>query len=86
MTSYVRKQQFDAVQFEKEWIILNSEAYTVTKLNEIGGLYWLLLSEAQSAASLAHLMQNEYGYEQDEQDIKLFLDDLMKYGLVQYAG
>lgn len=86
MTQYIRNHQFDAVQLDKEWIILNSDAYTVTKLNETGGLCWSLLSEVQTPSTLAAYIQRKYGYKQNEQEIEWFLTDLVKYGLVQYAG
>ncbi|WKB35475.1 hypothetical protein QS257_18380 [Terrilactibacillus sp. S3-3] len=46
MTDYfIRKPNCETVQVDDEWVILNPETYTVTKLNEAGGRCWSLLSE-----------------------------------------
>jgi len=37
MKQFIRNQDMEAVQLDSEWVILNTEAYKVTKINELGG-------------------------------------------------
>lgn len=88
MTQYIRKDSYEAVHLDDEWIILNTDNYTVTKLNEIGGFCWSLLHNVQTVSSLIQAIREEYQSvdETVEKDIPSFLSDLMKYGLVEYAS
>jgi hypothetical protein len=87
MTEYVRKNDYEAVQLDLEWIILNTDAFTVIKLNEIGGFCWSLLGEVQSIDSIVQAIRMEYEFVEEavEQDIEAFLTELMEQGLVEHA-
>jgi hypothetical protein len=87
MTAYVRKSDYEAVRLDLEWIILNTDNYTVIKLNEAGGFCWSLLSEVQSVDSLVQAIQREYELSDEavEKDIEAFLTDMMEQGLVEHA-
>ena len=85
--AYIRNNNCEAVQLDHEWIILNTDHYTATKLNEIGGCCWSLLKNAQTVQSLLQEIEKEYVLcsESVEQDIRQFLDELLQCGLIQYA-
>jgi formylmethanofuran dehydrogenase subunit A len=87
VTEYVRKNEYEAVQIDMEWIILNTDAFTVIKLNELGGFCWSLLGEVQSIDSIVQAIRMEYELVEEavEKDIEAFLTDLMEQGLVEYA-
>lgn len=89
MTAYfIRKPNCETVQVDNEWVILNPETYTVTKLNEAGGRCWSLLSEKQSAGEIVAALQS--GDQDDagqlKEDVELFLNSMLEYGLVDNAG
>jgi hypothetical protein len=87
MTQYIQKDNYETTKFDDEWIILNTDNYTITKLNDIGGFCWTLLHETQTINSLHQAIETEYDLanEKMEQDIEIFLSDLIQYGLVEHA-
>jgi hypothetical protein len=88
MMQYIRKNDYEAVHLDEEWIILNTDNYTVTRLNETGGFYWSLLREAHSTASLLKVILDRYECvsETAQQDLEVFLSDLIRCGLVEHAS
>jgi hypothetical protein len=84
---YIRRHEYESVQLDEEWIILNTDDYTVTKLNEVGGFCWSLLSGSQTVDSLLQSLRQEYTSidETVEQDLTDFLADMIQRGLVQHA-
>ncbi|TVY05659.1 PqqD family protein [Paenibacillus cremeus] len=88
MLQYIQKGNYDAIELEGEWIILNTSDYTVTNLNEVGGYCWSLLNEAQTVASLARAIQGKYEWVSEESvdaDLEQFLSDLKQCGLIRHA-
>jgi hypothetical protein len=84
---YSRKSDCDTTHLDDEWIILNPDAFTVTKLNEAGGFCWSLLEKEQTIKSLSQAVEKRYqlDYEMNEEDIKEFLSDLISCGLITSA-
>lgn len=85
---YIQKNHLvEATQFDDEWILLNTDDYTVTKLNELGGYCWSLLSDAQTVESLTQAIATEFGMDSSndmaEKDIEDFVAELIQYGLIQ---
>jgi hypothetical protein len=87
MKQYIQKKQFETVQIDNEWIIMNTDEYTVTKLNELGGYCWTLLQQPQSISSLITFLSDKYEIENEinHEDLEAFLVELMEYGLVSHA-
>ncbi len=89
MIKYIRNEKYDvAANFDNEWIILNSDQFTVTKINDIGGFCWSLLHQPQSVISLALAIREEFvGVDETvEEDIHNFLSDLLKFNLITHAS
>jgi hypothetical protein len=84
MTHYIQKEKFDITQLDGEWIILNANDFTVTKLNEMGGYCWSLLKEKQSVASIVQSIKEDCDNEHsvESSDIEHFLKELIECGLV----
>lgn len=83
---FIQKGIYDATELDGEWIILNTDDYTVTKINEAGGICWSLLNEAQTAETLTRSLLDIYGIGDEEQikkDVEEFLLNLVGYGLIQ---
>jgi hypothetical protein len=87
MKAYIRKSDYEAVELDLECMIINTDAFTVIKLNEVGGFCWSLLAEVQSVDSIVQAIRREYEFVEEtvEQDIEAFLTELMEQGLAQDA-
>lgn len=87
MTQYLRINDYESIELDTEWIILNTDEYTLTKLNGVGGFCWSLLGAAQTVSSISEAIRREYDFvdETVEKDIEVFLNDMIMRGLVQRA-
>lgn len=87
MTKYLRMNDYESIQLDMECIILNTDEFTLTKLNEVGGYCWSLLGVAQTVCSISEAVREEYASvdENIEEDIEAFLTEMIGRGLVQYA-
>ncbi|MFE4114861.1 PqqD family protein [Priestia sp. YIM B13448] len=88
MKQFVRNQDMEAVQLDSEWVILNTEAYTVTKINELGGYCWSLLESPCTIPALIKSLQTDYQIEGELsfEDMESFLSELIEYGLIEYVN
>jgi hypothetical protein len=86
MNQFIQKGSYEATELDGEWIILNTDDYTVTKINEVGGICWSLLSEAQTSDTLTHSLLGIYeiskNEEQVKKDVEEFLQNLLECGLI----
>lgn len=87
MTLFVRNPSCEAIELDGETLILNPEGFTITQLNPVGSYCWSLLSETHSVASLVVAVSNHYEDTDHtvEQDVSLFLHELMECGLLAAA-
>jgi hypothetical protein len=85
VVQYRRKSNYETAQFDGEWIILNTDQYTLTKLNETGGYCWGLLSDMQTFESLCEAIIHKYDQscEGVKEDMDQFLLELYKCGLIE---
>ncbi|MFB3161350.1 PqqD family protein [Neobacillus sp. 179-J 1A1 HS] len=90
MTHFIQKGNVEATELDGEWIILNTEQYTITKLNGVGGLCWSLLNEVQTVDTLTNSLVEEYKAVQTKehikQDIEEFLSNLTQCGLIEHVN
>lgn len=86
---YRQKAKFEVTVLDGERIILNTDDFTVTKLNKVGGLCWELLNKVQTVESLTKSLLEKFSFyesvEQIKTDIDMFLFNLEKCGLVQHV-
>ncbi len=87
MLHYIQSENLEATRIDDEWIILNSNDFTITKLNEVGGFCWSLLKEKHSVDSIIEAVQACFeGTDNiDKTDIEEYLTDLNKHGLIQHV-
>ncbi|WP_368657345.1 PqqD family protein [Metabacillus halosaccharovorans] len=87
MQHYIKKDDYETVQLDNEWIIMNTDQFTVTKLNEIGGFCWSLLEKPQTINALTQSVMVQFNIDQVNlsNHINDFLQELMEYGLIQHA-
>jgi hypothetical protein len=88
VSKYIRKNNYETAYFDQEWIVLNTDNYTLTKLNETGGFCWSLLEEPQSIETLTGAIVDKFDSEEEcvQQDIKAFILDLFEYGLIKHVA
>lgn len=82
---YRRKCNYETAHLDEEWIVLNTDNYTLTKLNETGGYCWNMLSEAQTVETLSDAIIDKFdaSSERVEEDIEIFIKELIEYGLIE---
>jgi hypothetical protein len=87
MKQYIKKGEYETVHLDDEWIIMNTDNFTVTKLNAIGGFCWTLLEHPQSISSLSQSILQKYDLQNEslQTDIEEFIGELIEYGLVHHA-
>lgn len=87
LNQYIRKNNYETTNFEDEWIILNTDNFTITRINETGAFCWSLLEKEQSPQSLSQAVAQRYNAEQEiiEKDITSFLQNLVECGLIEHA-
>ncbi|RDI45728.1 PqqD family protein [Falsibacillus pallidus] len=87
MKKYIQNRGCETTQLDNEWIILNSNNLTVTKVNEVGGYCWELLQNEQSLENLVSAVEVQFSGElrQEEitEDIKEFLDSLLQCEVIE---
>ena len=89
MTQYVWSEECnEAIEMDNAWVILNPVTFTVTKLNEAGGLCWNSLKEPRTSTSLAEILKETYMISDEEAraDAQAFLEQMEQIGLIRYAS
>ncbi|WP_417898988.1 PqqD family protein [Bacillus haimaensis] len=82
---YIQNSGCEASELDDEWIILNTENFTVTKINQVGGLCWSILSEAQTVESIVESVERHFhgsGLVQKE-EIEDFIMQLENCGVIR---
>lgn len=88
MGAYIRATDSEAVELDQEWIILHPDQFTVTKINEVGGVCWGLLKEPQTVSSMAGFLAERYEIDskEAEADIEAFLLHMQQIGMIRHEG
>jgi hypothetical protein len=89
MTQYIQKGNYEATELDGEWIILNTDQYTITKLNDEGGHCWSLLNKVQTVDSLTQSLLEKFSttenVRQVKKDMEEFLANLVQCGLIEHV-
>ena len=89
MKQYIQNKNVEATELDEEWVIFNTEQYTITKVNDVGGYCWSLLNQPQTADTLTQSLVKEFSSfenkEQIQKDIEAYLTNLEQCGLIQYV-
>jgi hypothetical protein len=77
-------KNIEIVEMDKEWIIMDAENYTVTKVNAVGAEIVAALMARQSIEKIIKNIQ--FDYRLDEQlvraDVSAFIEELKGVGLI----
>jgi len=84
--AYKRTVNAEAFEVEGEWVIMHADQYTITKLNELGGLIWTKLEQAQTSDSLVAEILDVYEISEQEAraDVEAFVQELLRLGLIDH--
>ena len=79
-----RRENIETAELDGEWLLLNIDTHAITKVNELGGYIWSILSEYPTVAELAEKVHTEYGVEIEVvlDDIQAFVEMLVEAGLL----
>ncbi len=86
MTRYIQKKDVETVQMDDEWLVMDISGYTITRLNQAGGVCWSLLSSPLGKEELAQSMMDQYTHislEAAMQDVESFFQELLRCGLIE---
>ncbi|WP_347548692.1 PqqD family protein [Pseudalkalibacillus hwajinpoensis] len=88
MKRYIQNKTYDVTRLDDEYVVLNTDNYTVTKLNGVGGFCWSLLHEEQTVDSLLEAIHKEFPEDEqpDEGEIEEFIMDLIQCELVHHVS
>jgi len=72
---------------DREAVVVRQDSGEVMVLNEVGARVLVLLDEGLSPSEIAHRVPEEFEVtpEQADEDVKLYLDELMAAGLIERA-
>lgn len=84
-TRYRWSASVDSAELNGDWIIMDAEQSTITKLGEVGGFVWTTLQQPTTIAELVTRVTGVYevGPTQAEQDVIRFITELKNIGLVE---
>jgi len=87
MSAYKRSAMTETLRVDDEWIVMHTDRYTITTLNDAGGYCWSLLDRELSVGELAAAVSSKYERLEDEVsgEIEDFLRELAAHGLVESA-
>lgn len=87
MTTYIRTTEAEAVELDESWVILHPELFTVTKVNEVGGICWSLLRKPQTVQSMAAYLAERYSINVAEaaEDVESFLQQMKALGMIRHV-
>ncbi|KRF35888.1 PqqD family protein [Paenibacillus sp. Soil787] len=86
--TYRCSANLDMMEVDGEFLILDSNQLTVTKLNEMGGKLWGLLQQGLTLQQIITAIQDEYDINgaDVESDVVSFLNELSQMGLVEHGS
>lgn len=82
------KHEFiETAELDGEWVLLDLESHSITKLNDMGGYIWSLLDEHGTIERLTDKIAQEYDVEPERaaSDVEAFVTQLVQVGLVTYG-
>lgn len=84
---FQRNTCVEEIQVDQEWLLLHADRFTITRINELGGLCWSLLEEPASMEALAEEVMKHFVVSKEEalQDMERFMEELLAIDLVKPA-
>ncbi len=82
---YIQQSGCEATVLDDEWIILNTDNFTVTKINHVGGFCWSILREAQTVESIVESVERHYQHSGivQKEEIEDFIMQLESCGVIK---
>lgn len=77
-------ENLELMEMDNEWLVINPETLTITKINDVGSMIVEGLIKAMSFEEIVEKIQNEYDVEVEKatSDLITFINQLIEAGLV----
>ncbi|QJC51143.1 PqqD family protein [Paenibacillus albicereus] len=79
-----RQESVETAELDGEWVLLDLESHSITKVNEMGGYIWELLETCPTISQLAERVATEYAADpvQVQADVEVYVAELVRVGLI----
>ena len=86
--TYKCTRNIELMEVDGEFLILDANLLTMTKINGIGAKLWTLLQQNIELNQIFTMIQEEYEIiaAELERDISVYLEELHRMGLIEYES
>lgn len=83
---YRCSENIEIMELDQEWIVLDTEGFTITKINELGVYILDALKEQKKFEEIVEMIDRHYEVDVDaaREDASAFLEELIRIGLVTH--
>lgn len=83
-TLYACSNHIELMEMEQEWILVDTEGFTITKINRMGAMILEAVKELRSPEEIVDMIQMNYEVDSNQarQDINAFLQELQRIGII----
>ncbi|SDS28712.1 Coenzyme PQQ synthesis protein D (PqqD) [Paenibacillaceae bacterium GAS479] len=85
----LQRQEFiETAELDGEWVLLDLDSHSITKVNEMGGYIWELLENSQTISQLTDRIASEYDADraQVQSDVEAYVAELIRVGLITHEN
>lgn len=83
----LQRQEFiETAELDGEWVLLDLDSHSITKVNEMGGYIWELMENCPTISQLTDRIAAEFNADrlQVQADVEAFVAELIRVGLVTH--
>jgi hypothetical protein len=86
--TYRWSKDVESLKLDEDWLLINTQTFTLTKLEDLGGFIWSNLCESISRTQVIERVLDEYNAakEQVVQDVDYFLNHLIQLNLLEISN
>ncbi|CDN41899.1 MULTISPECIES: PqqD family protein [Paenibacillus] len=82
-----RQESVESAEMDGEWVLLDLDSHSITKVNEMGGYIWEQLEHHNTLGQLIDRIASEYDVDREvaRRDAEVFIAELIRVGLVTHG-
>ena len=83
-THYTCGQHIELIELDQEWVIMDTERFTITKINLIGASILKALMDNKTMDEIVEMIEKNYDVESNQVQVETlaFLQELQKVGII----